>query len=412
MSTLALRGATLIDATGADPTSAATVVVEDDQIVAIDGRAAAPNEAEVIDLEGLTVLPGLIDAHTHLGIAFELQHHGQAGTLPAAEVAARVFGVCRDALMAGFTTCRDLGGLDGGIVQAIDQGLVSGPRIFPSGPALAQDGGHATFMAPFSDCWCPLAIPGLVEGVALANGPDEVRLAARKAFRRGATQLKVMVSGGVISFTDELEHTQFTVDELRAAVLEAEARNTYVTAHSHNARGIRNGLEAGISCFEHGSWLDEETAVMMAQAGAALVPTLTVAHVMRTEHERWGLPAAIADRMEQVSGHMEHAIRYARDAGVVTGAGTDLLGPHQDHRGLEIALRAEVVGAMEAIVAMTATNAKIMRIDDRLGTVEVGKVADLIAVRGDPLAEPRLFDDPDRVALVVKAGAVEKRVGV
>ncbi len=412
MSTLALRGATLIDATGADPTSAATVVVEDDQIVAIDGRAAAPNEAEVIDLEGLTVLPGLIDAHTHLGIAFELQHHGQAGTLPAAEVAARVFGVCRDALMAGFTTCRDLGGLDGGIVQAIDQGLVSGPRIFPSGPALAQDGGHATFMAPFSDCWCPLAIPGLVEGVALANGPDEVRLAARKAFRRGATQLKVMVSGGVISFTDELEHTQFTVDELRAAVLEAEARNTYVTAHSHNARGIRNGLEAGITCFEHGSWLDEETAVMMAQAGAALVPTLTVAHVMRTEHERWGLPAAIADRMEQVSGHMEHAIRYARDAGVVTGAGTDLLGPHQDHRGLEIALRAEVVGAMEAIVAMTATNAKIMRIDDRLGTVEVGKVADLIAVRGDPLAEPRLFDDPDRVALVVKAGAVEKRVGV
>ncbi len=125
-----------------------------------------------------------------------------------------------------------------------------------------------------------------------------------------------MVSGGVISFTDELEHTQFTVDELRAAVLEAEARNTYVTAHSHNARGIRNGLEAGITCFEHGSWLDEETAVMMAEAGAALVPTLTVAHVMSTEHERWGLPAAIAERMEQVSGHMEHAVRYARDAGV------------------------------------------------------------------------------------------------
>jgi len=150
----------------------------------------------------------------------------------------------------------------------------------------------------------------------------------------------------------------------------------------------------------------------MADAGAALVPTLTVAHVMSTEHERWGLPAAIAERMEQVSGHMQHAVRYARDAGVLTGAGTDLLGPHQDHRGLEIALRAEVVGPMEAIVAMTATNAKILRIEDRLGTVEVGKVADLIAVRGDPLVEPRLFDDPDRVALVMKAGVVEKRVDV
>ena len=413
MSELALRGATLIDGTGAAPVAAATVVIAGDRITEVDaGGGAASGDTDVIDLDGLTVLPGLIDAHTHLGIAFELQHHGQAGTMPAAEVAARVFTMCHQALLAGFTTCRDMGGLDGGIVGAIDQGLIPGPRIFPSGPALAQDGGHATFMAPFTDCWCPLAIPGLVEGVALANGPDEVRLAARRAFRRGATQLKVMVSGGVISFTDELDHTQFTVEELRAAVLEAEARNTYVTAHSHNARGIRNGLEAGVACFEHGSWLDEETAALMAEAGAALVPTLTVAHVMGDEYERWGLPASIADRMQQVRGHMENAIRYARAAGVLTGAGTDLLGPHQEHRGLEIALRAEVVGAMEAIVAMTSTNARIMRVHDRLGTVEPGKLADVIAVHGDPLAEPLLFDDPDRIALVVKGGVVEKRVGV
>jgi len=410
VSALALRGATLLDGTGAAPIESATLVVEDGRITAV-GTGAPPKGAEVLDLEGLTVLPGLIDAHTHLGIAFELQHHGQAGTLPAAEVAARVFAVCRDALMGGFTTCRDMGGLDGGIVQAIDGGLVAGPRILPSGPAIAQDGGHATFMAPYSDCWCPLSIPGLVEGVALANGPDEVRLAARKAFRRGATQLKVMVSGGVISFTDELDHTQLTVEELRAAVLEAEARNTYVTAHAHNARGIRNGLEAGVACFEHGSWLDEETAALMADAGAALVPTLTVAHVMGTEYERWGLPPAIAARMEQVSGQMENAIRYARDAAVLTGAGTDLLGPHQEHRGLEVALRAEVVGAMDAIVAMTSTNARVLRVDDRLGTLEVDKIADVIAVRGNPLEEPRLFDDPDRVALVLKGGTIEKKIG-
>jgi imidazolonepropionase-like amidohydrolase len=412
VTSLALRGPTLLDGTGADPVGAATVVVEDGRITDAGRSTASPRDVEVIDLDGLTLLPGLIDAHTHLGIAFELQHHGHAGAIPAAEVAARVFRLCHEALLGGFTTCRDLGGLDSGVVRVIDQGLVPGPRILPSGPALAQDGGHATFMTPFSDCWCPLAIPGLVDGVAIANGPDEVRLAARKAFRRGATQLKVMVSGGVISFTDELDHTQFTVEELRAAVLEAEARNTYVTAHSHNSRGIRNGLEAGITCFEHGSWLDEETAALMAAVGAALVPTLTVAHVMRTEHERWGLPAAIAERMEQVSGHMERAIEHTRTAGVLTGAGTDLLGPHQEHRGLEIALRAKVVGAMDAIVAMTSTNAKVLRIDDALGSVEVGKVADLIAVRGDPLAEPELFDDPDRIALVVKGGAVAKRVGV
>jgi imidazolonepropionase-like amidohydrolase len=406
--TLALRGGTLVDGSGADPVDSATVVIEGERIDTVG--EPAPSGVEGIDLDGCTVLPGLIDAHTHLGIAFELQHHGQAGTMPAAEVAARVFKLCREALLAGFTTCRDMGGLDGGMVRVIGEELVPGPRILPSGPALAQDGGHATFMAPFSDCWCPLAIPGLVEGVALANGPDEVRLAARKAFRRGATQLKVMVSGGVISFTDEIDHTQFTVEELRAAVLEAAARNTYVTAHSHNSRGIRNGLEAGVSCFEHGSWLDEETAALMADAGAALVPTLTVAHVMGAEYERWGLPAAVASRMEQVSGHMENAIKYARAAGVVTGAGTDLLGPHQDHRGLEIALRAEVVGAMDAIVAMTSTNAKILRIDDRVGTIVPGKLADVIAVRGDALSEPRLFDDPDRVVLVMKGGVVEKNL--
>jgi imidazolonepropionase-like amidohydrolase len=242
----------------------------------------------------------------------------------------------------------------------------------------------------------------------VANGPDEMRVAARKAFRRGATQIKVMVSGGVISFTDELDHTQLTVEELRAVVVEAEARNTYVTAHSHNSRGIRNGLEAGVQCFEHGSWLDEETAALMAEADAALVPTLTIAHVMGTDFERFGLPPAIVQRIEQVSGHMEQAIGYAREAGVLTGAGTDLLGPQQDRRAMEIALRAEVVGAMDAIVAQTSTNAKILRADDRIGSVEPGKLADVIAVRGDPLEEPQLFSDPERVVLVVKGGEVVK----
>jgi imidazolonepropionase-like amidohydrolase len=405
--TLALRGATVIDGTGADPASSSTVVIEDDRIASVGGEPSSPDDT--IDLDGCTLLPGLIDAHTHMGIAFELRHHGQEGHISTAEVAARVFQVCESTLMAGFTTCRDVGGLDGGIVQAIELGLVEGPRIFPSGPAIAQDGGHASFMAPYSDCWCPMSLPGLVEGVTVANGPDEVRVAARRAFRRGATQIKVMVSGGVISLTDELEHTQLTVEELRAAVVEAEARNTYVTAHAHNSRGIKNGLAAGVACFEHGSWLDEETAVAMADAGAALVPTLTVAHVMAEEWQEWGLPEAVVPRMEAVSGHMQHAIKLARAAGVTVGCGSDLLGPRQGRRGMELVLRAEVESPMEAIVAATATNARILRVDDRLGTIEPGKLADVIAVRGDPLAEPGLFDDPDRVELVVKGGHIKKR---
>jgi imidazolonepropionase-like amidohydrolase len=194
-------------------------------------------------------------------------------------------------------------------------------------------------------------------------------------------------------------------------VLEAEARNTYVTAHAHNSRGIQNGLAAGVACFEHGSWLDEETAAAMSAAGAALVPTLTVARVMIDEREEWGLPEAIVARMEQVEGHMEHAIKLARAAGVTVGCGSDLLGPRQGRRGLELVLRAEVESPMDAIVAATSTNARILRVDDRLGTVEAGKLADLVAVRGDPLTEPALFDDPDRIVLVVKDGVIEKQVG-
>src|ERR1051326_8959949 len=136
-------------------------------------------------------------------------------------------------------------------------------------------------MAPGSECHCASALPGLVDAIAVCDGPDEVRRAARRAFRRGARQLKMMLSGGVISTTDELDETQFTVEEIRGGVAETRAGNTYVTAHAHNSRAIRNGLAAGVACFEHGSWLDAETAAEMASAGAALVPTLAVAHLLR-----------------------------------------------------------------------------------------------------------------------------------
>jgi imidazolonepropionase-like amidohydrolase len=402
-----LRGATLIDGTGGDPRSGVEVAVDGERLGRI-GPEAPDGDGEVLDLTGLTLLPGLIDAHTHLGIAYDLAHHAHAGMVPTAEIAARTFRNCELALDSGFTTVRDLAGLDGGVVRTIALGLVRGPRIFPSGPAIAQGGGHGTFMSPWSDCYCPVSLPGLVDATAVCDGPDDVRKAARVAFRRGATQLKVFVSGGVVSLSDDLEDTQLSIDELRVAVEEAEARGTYVTAHAHNCRGIRNGLAAGVTCFEHGSWLDEETATAMAAAGAAMVPTLAIAHLMRTEHAAWGLPDLVLPRIEQVADRMVDAIKLARDAGVILGSGSDLLGPDQSRRGLELALRSAVDGPMEAIVSATATNARILRRADQLGTVESGKLADLIAVRGDPLTEPELFGDADRVVLVIKGGVVVK----
>ena len=403
---LLLRGATLIDGTGTDPVCDAVVRVEGDRIAAVGAGARAER---TIDLEGCALLPGLIDAHTHLGIAYDFS--APAGNVPAAEVAANVFRNCGLALDAGFTTCRDLAGLDAGIVQAIAKGLVRGPRILPSAFALAQDGGHGTFMPRFSDCHCSLAIPGLVEAVQVCNGVEEVRLATRRALRRGARQIKMFLSGGVVSLTDELDDTQFSVEEIRTAVEEARARGTYVTAHAHNNRAVRNGLAAGVTCFEHGSWLDEETAAAVAAAGAWVVPTLTIAHVMRTEWKTWGLPELVLPRIEAVEEHMRNAVRLAGSAGVRLGSGSDLIGANQNRRGLEITLRAAIEGPMAAIVSATAGNARLLGLDAELGTVVPGKIADLVALRGDPLADPSIFDDPARVALVVKAGIVEKEVG-
>ena len=398
-----LRGATLIDGTGRDPRPD-VVVVDNERISAVE--TGSPNGAsrdEVVDLDGLTLLPGLIDAHSHFGIV------SVTGEASPAETAARIFRNCELALDAGFTTVRDVGGIDGGVAAAVAAGLIKGPRILPSGPILSQRGGHGDHSSPWSlHHDHSQGVPGLSQLGVVCDGPDEVRIAARDVLRRGATQVKVCVSGGVVSLTDRLEDTQFTVEELMAAVAEADARDTYVTAHAHNTRGIRNGLEAGVACFEHGTFLDADTAAAMAEAGAYLVPTFAVARVFAEKAKDWGIPDEVVPRMNGVEEAMARSLKIARDAGVVMGLGSDLLGPEQDRRGLELVIRAELGDAMEAIVAATSTNATILRRAADVGAVEVGKVADLIAVDGDPLGDPKLFDDPARIVVVMQGGRIVK----
>ena len=402
--TLVLQGAVVIDGTGTDP-RAASVTVEAGRIASV-GDAAPAGGGEPVDVGGLTLLPGLIDAHSHLGIVSMTDPN-----TPAAVTAARIFRNCALALDSGFTTVRDVGGIDGGVATAVELGLVRGPRIFPSGPVLCQTGGHGDQSPPFGDphhTHLIAGVPGLATLSLPCDGPDAVRIAARTAFRRGATQIKVCVSGGVVSLTDRIEDTQFSVDELMAAVAEADARDTYVTAHAHNAPGIRNGLEAGVQCFEHGTFLDEETAEAMAAAGAYLVPTFAVTRLFRDEWQKWGLPEAVVPRMDGIEDAMARSLKMARAAGVTIGSGSDILGPEQTRRGLELSIRAELGDAMEAIVAATAVNARILRHADEIGIVEVGKRADVIAVDGDPVANPSLFDQPDRVVLVMKNGEIVK----
>ena len=409
---LVLRGATLIDGTGRDPVERAVVATDGPRITSVGTGDA---NGDTFDLDGLTLLPGLIDAHTHIGLAVDLHAATVEGTVPLAVLAAEIFGNLELALDGGFTTVREVGGLDGGVARAVELGLLRGPRVLPAGPFISQTGGHGDHRALFAILHHPHGPtgltdhPGLVQMWTIADGPDEVRIAARRAFRHGATHIKVCVSGGVVSLTDRLEDAQFSVPELRAAVEEAQARDSYVTAHAHSVRGILNGLEAGIECFEHATFLDEETAAKLAASGAAIVPTLAVLQLLRTEMaEKFGLTPEMLERAAGAEQAMANSMKLAIDAGVTVGSGSDLLGPRQNRRGLELVLHAAVVGPMQAIVQATSTNAKIIRRDADLGTVETGKLADLIAVDGDPLTEPDLFDDPSRVVLVVKDGRIEK----
>lgn len=403
-----LVGATLIDGTGADPVNDAVVVIDDDRIVQVGGDV--PSHGDVLDCAGLTLTPGLIDAHVHLGASSDpksLRHE-----LSVAEIAADIFANCEQTLEAGFTTVRDTGGIDAGVPAAIASGRVSGPRVLHCGPIQCQTGGHGHFAPTWepSDDWCTHQIPGLTSLSALSDSPDEIRKNVREAFRRGASFIKLCVTGGVVSLQDSLTDTQFTIEEIATAVAEARARGTYVTVHAHNNEGVRNAIEAGVRCVEHGTALDEETAAIMAERGVALVPTLAVASALAENAEAIGLPPQIQERVQGVAEGMGRATTIAQAAGVRVGLGSDLIGPDQTFRGLELVLRSAIDGPMSALVSATSVNAEILGLGDQLGTVEVGKIADLVGFDGNPMEEPKLFNDRDRVSMVVQGGKVVKNL--
>jgi imidazolonepropionase-like amidohydrolase len=327
--------------------------------------------------------------------------------MPLAAFALRVAALIEETLDQGFTTVRDAGGLDPAWAQVVAKGLLRGPRILPSGSFLSQTGGHGDWRAPHHDT-IEHGIGGLVAGFIICDGPDEVRKATRDQLRRGATQIKVMASGGAASPTDPIDATQFTVAELRAAVEEAAVRDTYVLAHAYHPKSIANCLEAGVRSIEHGNLLDEETAARMARDGAFLVPTLVTYEVLSERGEQLGMAKSSVEKIRYVGASGEDALRMAMAAGVRVGSGSDLLGEPMGEKARELVLQARVMGSMGAIVAATKTNAGLFGLADRIGTVEEGKQADLVIVDGDPLADISVLTDADRIRVVVREGEVVK----
>ena len=403
--------ATLLDCTGRDPQPNLRIVVEDGRIRRIGASSgpAGPKDARVIDCQGRTLMPGLLDAHVHLAL-LDLDPAAEAA-LPAAVLALRIAGVIEATLDAGFTTVRDAGGLDWGFKEAVRLGLIRGPRIFISGAFISQTGGHGDHRARTSRATFPM-VPGLTSESILADGADAVRWAAREVLRRGADQVKVMASGGAASPTDELDHVQFAVEELTAAVEVAGAVGTYVLAHAYGPRAIQNCLKAGVRSIEHGNFLDEATAdQMLAADDVFLVPTVITYELLARREAGDGWTPDMVRKIRQGLTGAYDSLGLAYEKGLRIGSGSDVLAEMQGDKGKEIACQARVMGAMNAIIAATRTNAALMRIDKDVGTVEEGKRADLIVLDADPLADPAIFADPEHVRMVVLGGEVVKDLG-
>jgi imidazolonepropionase-like amidohydrolase len=409
--TVVLRAARLIDGTGGAPVQDAVVVVTDDRIVALGrrGGVAEPAGARILDLGDVTLLPGFIDAHVHIAgrtLGDPGRNESETRDFPAT---AAILGVenARRTLMAGFTTVRNAGSADFADValrDAINGGWIVGPRILASGHALGSTGSH---------CDDNGFRPGLLDGdfrAGIANGADEIRASVRHQTKYGADVIKTCATGGVLSEGDAVGVEQYTEEELRALVDAARMAERRVMAHAHGAEGIRAATRAGVASIEHGSFLDQEGARLMAQRGTYLVPTLSAGEAVEQAAERGVLTGHRAEKARAAARAMRNAIRIATAAGVPIALGTDAgVGPHGAN-AREFFLMTSWGGLtpMQSIQAGTLSAARLLGVDREVGSLAVGKIADIVAVPGDPTQDIRALERP---SFVMRSGVIHRGAG-
>lgn len=404
-----LKAARMFDGKNNALTTPGLVVVTDGKIAGVGAGAAIPPGAEVIDLGDATLLPGFIDAHTHLtGVYAQDFKQGMLDELqkPIPQRALESSVNARVTLMAGFTTVRDVGAeeyMDAGLRNAINEGAVPGPRMLVSVHAIGATGGHCDqtgFRAGLFG-----RETGPEEGVV--NGPEEARRAVRLAHKYGATIIKTCATGGVLSLADAVDTPQLTQDELNAIVDEAHALRLKTAAHAHGAEGAKRAIRAGIDSIEHGSFLDDEALQLMKQKGTYYVPTLMAVRGLQERIDRKEeIPPAILMKAKAAIAAVHQTFQKALAMGVKIGLGTDAaVYPHgrnaeEFHQMVDLGMK-----PMDALKAGTSADADLLGLADKIGTLEAGKLADVVAVPGDPVQNIRATE---HTIFVMKEGVVYK----
>ena len=413
MGEILFKNMKLLDPREGSLRSGCQVLVRDNTIAEVSDGAIDVGDPEVFDLNQRTLMPGLIDCHVHvtsvrLKWAMNSLHH----VLPTFATAVTLDKL-RQTVMRGFTTVRDTAGADLGHKEAIESGLFVGPRLFVSGRAISQTGGHGDMRSRIDHCepcGCFHTIGAMSGGMGrIADGVAEVRRAARDEIRLGADQIKVMASGGVGSPADPIHFVQYSMEELQAIVDEARRADTYVMAHAYPAAAIRRAVEAGVRTIEHGNFIDEETAVFMAENDAYLVPTLVTYYMLSKYGRELGYPEASLAKGEKVLAVGTRSLEIAKAAGVKVAFGTDLMGEQDEHQSEEFLIRSQVLSAAEIVRSATTIGAEVLRMEGRLGVISPGAYADLLVVDGNPLEDLTLLTGQgEHLSAIMKNGKFVK----
>ncbi len=405
-----IKNAHIFDGHNNDLSDSSSILLADGEIKDISTGTMKEDGHLVIDAGGRTVMPGLIDNHIHVTIPS--LDFTALGRMPETYVAQYSNVFLNAALMRGFTTLRDIGGGDVGIARAIEHGMVRAPRFYFAGKIMSQTGGHGDFRPGWevdpSDQFCTCGSYS-TRLARIVDDPYEMRRAVRDELRKGSHCIKIMGSGGVASPNDPLHHTQFTEDEIRAAVDECTRQESYVSAHCHPTEAVKRCVEFGVRCIEHATLIDKETAVYVAEQGAYVVPTFAVVNALHEEGAKYGLPPVSQEKISHVYERAIDGLAIMRDAGVKMGLGTDLLGPQHVRQCTEFTIRKAIFTPFEMLHQATAMNAEILMEPERLGCIREGAFADLLVVDGNPLEDISLMEQSGAaLPVIIRAGEIVK----